>query len=131
MAKIEFEAFGQVLKYGIFRTCTVYVDQWDRISDPESRLISSKLQIISLDLRAYGAHVVRRMTDQVSHVVCDESLGERVAEWKRKNHQQQHKFHLISSEWVADSIARGRMVDEVAYTPQSHRAASASASILL
>jgi len=118
IAQLEFEVFGQVLKYGIFRTCTAYVDVWDRLSDAGSCVISSQLEITSIDLRFYGGQVVEWGDSScISHVIYDERLTARVADWKRKNALRQLKFHLVSARWVHDSIAQGRMLDELPYTP--------------
>jgi len=121
IARLEFEIFGQVLKYGIFRTCTAYIDVWDHVegSHLENGVISSQLEITSLDFQFYGGAVVQWNDNlHVSHVIYDERLGVRVVEWKRKNALRQPKFHLVSAKWVEDSIAEGRMLNELAYTPR-------------
>lgn len=119
IAQLEFETFGQVLKYGIFRTCTAYIDVWDRVSDVQSRIISGQLEITSIDLRFYGGQVVEWADNShISHVICDERLTARVAQWRRRNALRQRKFHLVGARWVQDSIAEGRMLNELPYTPK-------------
>ena len=65
----------------------------------------------------YGAEVVKCMDLRVTHVVCDPvAHPQRVSDWKLKNREQQVKFHLVRPEWVLDSINKGSLVDELAYT---------------
>jgi len=118
IANLEHEIFGQVHKYGIFRTCVVYVDVWETISDPNSQNISRELEIVSFDLRIYGAQVFNRMDPSVTHVLCDPvSYPQRAAVWKTMNHGREVKFKLVRLEWVEHSIKKGSLVDEMAYYP--------------
>ena len=93
IAQLEFEIFGQVLKYGIFRTCKAHVDQWDQVPNPQSDVVSIQSDITSLDLQLYGAQVVKRMSSNIPHVIYDPVLAARTAEWKRNNRLQWRKFH--------------------------------------
>ena len=98
--------------------CVVYADVWENISEPNSKVISGELKIISLDLRVYGAEVVKSMDSRVTHVVCDPShYPKRISDWKLMNREQQFKFHLVRKEWVLDSIKEGSLIDERAYMP--------------
>ena len=118
MTHIQHVVFGQVHKYGIFRTCVVYVDFWETISDPKSQVISRQLEIISFDLRIYGAQVLNRMDSNVTHVLCDPvSCPHRSVVWKTINRQREFKFKLVRLEWVVHSINKGSLVEEIAYYP--------------
>ncbi|XP_057368130.1 DNA ligase 4-like isoform X1 [Daphnia carinata] len=118
IADLEYQIFGKLHKYGIFRTCIVYVDVLETISDSNSLIISRELQIISLDLRIYGAQVLNHMDPSVTHVVCDPvAYPHRVSMWKSMNRQQEVKFKLVRPEWVAHSITQGNLLDEIAYYP--------------
>ncbi len=118
IANLEYEIFGQLPKYGIFRTCVVYVDLFETISDPNSQVISRELEIISFDLRIYGAQVLNRMNSSVTHVVCDPvSYPHRAIDWKTTNRQREVKFKLVRLEWVERSIKKGSVVDEMEYYP--------------
>ena len=98
--------------------CVVYADVWENISEPNSKVISGELKIISLDLRVYGAEVVKSMDSRVTHVVCDPSHHpKRISDWKLMNREQQVKFQLVRKEWVLDSIKEGSLIDERAYMP--------------
>ena len=98
--------------------CVVYADVWVNISEPNSKVISGELKIISLDLRVYGAEVVKSMDSRVTHVVCDPShYPKRISDWKLMNREQQVKFQLVRKEWVLDSIKEGSLIDERAYMP--------------
>lgn len=118
IADLEYQIFGQVHKYGLFRTCVVYVDVWEKISEPNSLVISGELEIISLDLRMYGAQVLNCMKPDVTHVVCDPvTHPHRVSNWQLLNREQEVKFYLVRLEWVSDSINKGSLVDELTYMP--------------
>lgn len=116
IAELEYGIFGQVHKYGIFRTCIVYVDLWETISDTTSRIISGKLEIITLDLRMYGSEVMNCLSSKISHIVCDSAAHpHRAAQWRSRNHDREVKFHVVRPDWVVDSINKGFLVDERAY----------------
>ncbi|KZS11985.1 DNA ligase 4 [Daphnia magna] len=118
IADLEYEIFGKLHKYGIFRTCIVYVDVWETISDFNSLIISRELRIISLDLRIYGAQVLNHMDHSVTHVVCDPvAYPHRASMWKSINRQQEVKFKLVRPEWIAHSITQGNLLDEIIYCP--------------
>lgn len=117
MADVDFDIFTSPFKYGIFRSSTVYVDQWRDISNPDSGVLCGLLEIMALDLRLYGACVVSALTKDTSHVVCDARDDKRVFLWKRKNEERFRKFHLVSADWVSDSVALGRMLSEFDYMP--------------
>lgn len=94
------------------------MDVWETISDSKSLVISRELQIISLDLRIYGAQVLNQMDPLLTHVVCDPvAYPDRASKWKSMNRQQEGKFKLVRPDWVAHSIEQGRMLDEVTYYP--------------
>lgn len=77
----------------------MYVDVWEKISEPESNVISRLLKIISLDLRVYGAEVIKSIDPRISHVVFDPAaIPNRVPNWKFLN--QQLNFKLVRPEWV-------------------------------
>lgn len=116
IADIEFEIFGQVNQYGIFRTCLVYIDN---VKSPTAPPFFGEIDIISLDLRVYGAAISDSIDNQVTHVVCDPVRNpERVNYWNEKNARRETKFHLVRLEWVTDSINKGSLVDEFAYIPE-------------
>lgn len=118
IADLEFQVFSQPLKYSLFRTCVVYVDTWDTVSDPTSPILSFDLEIASLDLRMYGALVTDRYDDNISHVVCHPSSHpDRVSEWRARNRLRYTKFHLVDLSWISASVAKGIMVDEMAHIP--------------
>lgn len=118
IADLEFNIFGGLLKYSIFRICVVYVDKWETISDSSSPVISSELDMIAMDLRMYGAELVDRFDERVTHVVCDPSgHPERLPQWKEKRDLHEKKFYLVGSSWVTDSIKKGSTADEISYQP--------------
>ncbi len=118
IADLEFNIFGGLLKYSIFRICVVYVDKWQTISDPSSPVISSQLDMIAMDLRMYGAELVDHFDERVTHVVCDPSRHpERLQQWKEKRDIREKKFYLVGSTWVTDSIRKGSTTNEISYQP--------------
>lgn len=117
MAEMEYEFFDKLPKWGIFHTCVVYVDVWEEVSNPTTPVISGELEIISLDLRMYGAEVVQVVDQTVTHVVCAPVKSDRISCWKSENRNRDKKLHLVTKDWVTCSIANGRPAEEQPFYP--------------
>ena len=58
-----------ILKFDLF--FRVYVDNCCEINEPETRLATSGLDLVALDMRLHGATVHETIDRDVSHVVVD------------------------------------------------------------
>lgn len=67
----------------------------------------------------YGAELVNEISERVSHVLCHPTENpHRIPGWKEMNRQRQvGKFYLVEPSWVADSIAKGHLAEELSYFP--------------
>lgn len=86
-------------------------------SQGRSQYDFNEQEIVSLDLRMYGAEVVAELNSKVTHVVCNPLTNpEYVFHLRSINREREVKFYCVRPEWVTDSISRGSLVDERAYS---------------
>lgn len=119
IAKLEFDIFGQEHKYGIFRTCVVCIDTSSCFpkNTSKSSLELTEQEILSIDLRMYGAQVVKEFASNVTHMIFSLSSDrDHIAHIKSINRERTVKFYCVRPEWVTDSIKKGSLVDERAYS---------------
>ncbi|KAJ8019961.1 DNA ligase 4 [Holothuria leucospilota] len=115
MAEIEMKYFPQESPFGLFRLCKVYLDSCLVISDQSTHIKDCSLELVALELRFYGATTTEEMTDDVTHVIVDKRDLSRVPEYRKIGRTKEKKFHVVTSEWVSDSIEAGRMKTERLY----------------
>lgn len=49
----------------------MYLDSCTEIGESKTHIEASSLDLVGLDLRLYGATILKSLSDQVSHVITD------------------------------------------------------------
>ncbi|KAM5179926.1 DNA ligase 4 [Mantella aurantiaca] len=98
----------------VFRQCVVYVDIFTTINDPDTKIPTSSLNIIALQLRFHGAKVVSHLEEGVSHIIIGDDKS-RLTEMKTQRRTFQRKFKIVSVSWVLDSLKMGKLQMEQNY----------------
>ena len=99
----------------IFYGKTVYLDMFERIGDPSTKMKNSSLEIAAVDIVGHSGKVVDHLEEAVTHVVCDDP--ERAEGYRRLRRERTVKFHLVNSIWVEDSMRKGHILEERFYEP--------------
>ncbi|XP_007891664.1 DNA ligase 4 [Callorhinchus milii] len=100
----------------MFRHCVIYMDMDfpSAISDPNSQIRDTSLDLRALELRYYGAKVVGELNEGVSHVVKHDR-GQHLQKLKSLRRTFERKFKIVSESWVTDSVKAGIVQDERNY----------------
>jgi hypothetical protein len=107
--------------YGLFRLFYIYFDQYWTIGDDSTQFIDPNHSLIILESQLHGARIAHTITPDVTHVICakpksdDKKLNERINLFKKINRERPTRFHLVSYEWIKNSIENQRLVKELPF----------------
>ncbi|XP_070569622.1 DNA ligase 4-like [Ptychodera flava] len=118
IAEIEYKYFPSESPLGIFRLCTVYMDSNEVVNQQETGIKDSPLDLVSLELRFYGAAIAAELHDGVTHVVCDSKDLSRIKDLNIINRGRLKKFHTVTEKWVYDCMEAGSVRRELPYEPK-------------
>uniref|UniRef100_T1JBC6 DNA ligase n=1 Tax=Strigamia maritima TaxID=126957 RepID=T1JBC6_STRMM len=90
---------------GLFRSCIMHFDQ-----NPSLNLIRSKFLF-------YGGNVSEEIHKQVNHVVVHTNDLSNLEELKSLNRSRRQKFHIVSHDWIENSIKDKALHAEKNYQP--------------
>ncbi|KAK1167955.1 DNA ligase 4 [Acipenser oxyrinchus oxyrinchus] len=113
IADIEQRFSWDEVPTSMFRQYQVYVDCYSVIGDLGSLIHGTSLEIRTLELRFYGANVVSKLVEGVSHVVIGDQA--RVLELKALRRKFAVKFKIVSELWVVDSVSKGHLLNDNDY----------------
>uniref|UniRef100_A0A8D0GAI5 DNA ligase n=1 Tax=Sphenodon punctatus TaxID=8508 RepID=A0A8D0GAI5_SPHPU len=100
--------------FSMFRRCIIYLDLYEVLNDPSTKIQGSRLLIRALELRFHGAKVVSELEEGVSYVIISDDHA-RVKEIKGLRRTLEKKFKIVSELWVTDSIKEGNLQNENQY----------------
>ncbi|XP_071791788.1 DNA ligase 4-like [Asterias amurensis] len=112
IAELEQQYFPGESPLGLFRLCKVYMDSCLVIGDESTHIKDCSLDLVTLELRFYGATISTKMDEDVTHVVLDRIDKTRLPSYKLLMRERQRKFHLVSPEWVYACIDSGKILSE-------------------
>lgn len=103
------------LSFAIFYGRDVYIDLYETIGDPSTKMRNSSLEIVAIDVTRFCGNISETLNDSVTHVICDDV--ERAEGFRQLRRGKTKKFHLVSSTWVKNCIKEKRLVEERVYEP--------------
>ncbi|XP_030057178.1 DNA ligase 4 isoform X2 [Microcaecilia unicolor] len=114
IADLEQQYSCDNFSFAMFRHCIVFLDIFAIINDPTTKIHASVLDIKAFELRLYGATVVKRIEEGVTHVVTGDDHT-RVGTIKALRRTFEKKFKIVSEHWVTHSLKAGKRQDENKY----------------
>lgn len=103
--------------FGLFKHCRVYLDQFIIIGNKSTGIPNSSLELIGLKLRMFGARITDSFDSKVTHVVFDERDLCRLRELQRVTQDREVKQHLVTLDWVTQSIQAEKLLPERHFRP--------------
>jgi len=103
------------LSLAFFYGRNVYVDLYETVGDPLTKMKSSSLEIVAIEVIRFCGEISDTLNESVTHVICDDV--ERAEGFRQIRRARTKKFHLVGSAWVEDSIKEGRLLEERIYEP--------------
>ncbi|RMX43103.1 hypothetical protein pdam_00006836 [Pocillopora damicornis] len=103
--------------FGLFKHCRVYLDQFIIIGNKSTGIPNSSLELIGLKLRMFGARITDSFDSKVTHVVFDERDLCRLKELQRVTQDREVKQHLVTLDWVTQSIQAEKLLPERHFRP--------------
>ncbi|KAM9328784.1 DNA ligase 4 [Pholidichthys leucotaenia] len=101
------------LPTSMFRAFTVYMDSFADITNPESAISATCLDIRALEFCYHGGTVVQNLEEGVSHVIIEEET--RLLELRTLRRCFRKKFKIVREAWVTDSIKAGYVMNDADY----------------
>jgi len=118
IAEAESNYFPDDSFYGLFRRCKVYLDNKIIISDSNTTVKDSSLELVALDLRFHGATLTNTLDKKVTHVIVDEKDLSRLNEINIENRMRSSgKFHLVKNSWIEACLESKVLIEERLHRP--------------
>lgn len=104
---------------GLFKHCRVYLDQFTLVGDTSVGIPNCSLELVGLKLRMYGAQVTGSFDSKVTHVILDGRDLRRLAELQKVTQERKLKQHLVTLDWVTQSVEAEKLLPERHFRPMA------------